>query len=97
VSEPRLKRGVEEIKKEIANSAEIEFHARRLVSRMAVALEASLMLRYGDAVAAELFCAARLPDGGGQMFGVLPKLSLPKLNPLESVIERHRPRFLEEG
>ena len=64
---------------------------------MAVALEASLMLRHGDPVAAELFCAARLGEGGGQMFGVLPKLSLPKLNPLESVIERHRPRFLYEG
>ncbi len=97
VSEPRLTRAVEEIKKEIANSAEIEFHARRLVSRMAVALEASLMLRYGDAVAAELFCASRLADGGGQMFGVLSKPSLPKLNPLKSVIERHRPRFLQEG
>ena len=97
VSDPRLKGAVAEIKKEVADSADIEFRARRLVNRMAVALQASLMLRYGDPVAAELFCAARLPEGGGQMFGVLPKLSLPKLNPLKSVIERHRPRFLYEG
>jgi putative acyl-CoA dehydrogenase len=59
---------------------------------MAVALEASLMLRYGDPVAAELFCSSRLADGGSQMFGTLPKL-----NHLKSVIERHRPRFMYEG
>jgi hypothetical protein len=64
---------------------------------MAVALEASLMLRYGDPVAAELFCASRLGEGGGQMFGVLSQSSLPKLNPLKSVIERHRPRSLYDG
>jgi putative acyl-CoA dehydrogenase len=56
---------------------------------MAVALEASLMLRYGDPVSAEYFCASRLSEGGGQMFGVLPKL-----DSLKSVIERHRPRFI---
>jgi putative acyl-CoA dehydrogenase len=88
ISDPRLTRAVEEIKKEIANSSEIEFRARRIVNRMAVALEASLMLRYGDPVSAEYFCASRLSDGGGQMFGVLPKL-----DSLKSVIERHRPRF----
>ena len=88
-SDPRLKRAVEEIKQEIANSAEIEFRARRIVKRMAVALEASLMLRYGDPVSAEYFCASRLSEGGGQMFGVLPKL-----DSLKSVIERHRPRFI---
>ena len=88
----RLKRTVDEIKKEIANSTELEFGARRLVNRMAVALEASLMLRYGDPVAAGLFCDSRLVDGGAQMFGTLPRL-----NPLKSVIERHRPRFASEG
>jgi putative acyl-CoA dehydrogenase len=89
VSDPRLTRAVDEIKNEIANSAEIEFRARRIVNRMAVALEASLMLRYGDPVSAEYFCASRLSDGGGQIFGVLPKL-----DSLKSVIERHRPRFI---
>jgi putative acyl-CoA dehydrogenase len=91
-SDSRLKRAVDEIKREIAFPAELEFRARHLVQRMAVALEASLMLRYGDPVAAELFCASRMADGGGQMFGALPKL-----NPLKSVIERHRPRFFNEG
>ena len=91
-SDGRLGRAVDEIKKEIASTTEVEFRARHLVQRMAVALEASLMLRYGDPVAAELFCASRLADGGGQMFGVLPNH-----NPLRSVVERHRPRFLDEG
>src|SRR5205823_4383613 len=42
--DPRLKGAVAEIKKEVADSADIEFRARRLVNRMAVALQASLML-----------------------------------------------------
>jgi putative acyl-CoA dehydrogenase len=59
---------------------------------MAVALQASLMLRHGDPDAADLFCASRLVDGGGHGFGVLPTRP-----GLKSVIERHRPRFYNEG
>jgi putative acyl-CoA dehydrogenase len=86
-SEPRLKVAVERIKRELANTQDLELRARRLVEQMAIALEASLMLRYGDPVAAELFCAGRLNDATGFTFGVLPK------HDFKSVIERHRPRF----
>jgi putative acyl-CoA dehydrogenase len=92
VRDPRLERAVDEIKREIANSGELESRARLVVERMAVALEASLMLRHGDPEAADLFCASRLVDGGGRGFGVLP--TRPEL---KSVIERHRPRFYNEG
>ena len=59
---------------------------------MAVALQASLMLRSADPASAELFCASRLGGEWGHTFGVLPKG-----HDLKSVIERHRPRFLGEG
>jgi len=92
VRDPRLECAVDEIKKEIANSGELESRARAVVARMAVAWQASLMLRHGDPDAADLFCASRLVNGGGHGFGVLP--TRPEL---KSVIERHRPRFYNEG
>jgi putative acyl-CoA dehydrogenase len=48
-----------------------EAGARRLVERMALALEASLLLRHAPRETAELFAAARL-DGGGLAYGALP-------------------------
>jgi len=86
-SEPRLKQVVARINKELADRDDVELRARRLVEMMAIALEAALMFRYGDPVAAELFFASRLGDNRAFTFGVLPK------HDFKSVIERHRPRF----
>jgi len=90
--DPRLRRMTDRLKDEIADADGIDARARGLVERMALALQASLMLRHGDPAAAELFCAARLDGEGGHTFGVLPKG-----HDLKSVIERHRPRFYNEG
>ena len=87
----RLDRAVEEIKVELADDSGVDLLPRRLVARMAIALEASLMLRYGEPQAAELFCASRLSEHAGSTFGVLPK------SEFKTVIERHRPRFPLEG
>ena len=90
-NDARLRRAVEELKREIADP-DGESRARGLVERMAVALQASLMLRFGDPAAAELFCASRLGGEWGHTFGVLPKGQR-----LQSVIERHNPHFHGEG
>ena len=90
-SEPLLRPSIDRIKRGLADADSVELSARRLVELMAVTLEASLMLRHGDPAAAELFCAARLSDNPGFIFGVLPKLEF------RSVIERHRPRLFSEG
>src|SRR5438034_1830806 len=90
-NDARLRRAVEELKREIADP-DGESRARGLAERMAVALQASLMLRFGDPAAAELFCASRLGGEWGHTFGVLPKGQR-----LQSVIERHRPHFHGEG
>jgi len=88
----RLDGALNQLEAEIANRAELESRARMVVERMAVTLEASLMLRYGDPAAAELFCASRVDGPWGHVFGALPTR-----NGLKSVIERHRPRFYGEG
>ncbi len=50
----------------------LEAAARRLAERMALALQASLLLRGAPAPAAAAFCAARLGGGQGLAYGTLP-------------------------
>jgi putative acyl-CoA dehydrogenase len=86
--DPRLDRAIDKLKSEIASSSDIEARARRVVERMALVLEASLLLRHGDATVAQLFLSSRLGGDWGHTFGTL------KPGPdLKTVIERHRPRF----
>ncbi|HVH64344.1 MAG TPA: acyl-CoA dehydrogenase family protein, partial [Candidatus Dormibacteraeota bacterium] len=84
----RLDRAVEAIKSELANESDVESRARRIVERMAVVLEAALLLRNGEPLVAQLFAESRLGVDRGQTFGTLkprPELKL--------VIDRHRPRL----
>ena len=45
--------------------------ARRAVEELAVAFQASLLVRHAPAFVADAFCAARL-GGGGRVYGTLP-------------------------
>jgi putative acyl-CoA dehydrogenase len=62
--------------------------ARRLVESMALALQAALLVRHGDAAVADAFCAARLDRDGGLAYGTLP----PRID-AESIVARNRPRL----
>ncbi len=53
-------------------STDIEFRARRLVERMALALQASVLVRHGDPAVADAFCATRLAGDHGRSLGTLP-------------------------
>jgi putative acyl-CoA dehydrogenase len=53
------------------DGAQREVEARRLVEDMAVALQASLLVRHAPPAVADAFCASRLGDGG-RVFGTLP-------------------------
>ncbi len=85
-SDPALDRSIAELKKELSNGKGAEAEARRLVERMAVVLEGSLLVRHGDPAVADAFCASRLGGDWGHSFGTLPQgLRLP------SIVQRHRP------
>jgi len=47
-------------------------NARRLVEHLALALEASLVVRYSPPAVADAFCASRLDGDSGRAFGTLP-------------------------
>ncbi len=49
-----------------------QFGARRLVEELAVALQASLLVRHSPPAVADAFCAARLGGEGGRVYGTLP-------------------------
>jgi putative acyl-CoA dehydrogenase len=85
-SDPRLDRAVDELKQQLSNGAGTEASARRLVERMAVVLEGSLLVRHGDPAVADAFCASRIGGDWGHSFGTLPEGL-----PLASIVQRHRP------
>jgi putative acyl-CoA dehydrogenase len=86
-AEPRLASFVTSLREELPGDLEtIEARARRVVERMALALQASLLVRYGDEAVADAFCASRLSGDWGQAFGTLPAGT-----DFGRIIERHRP------
>ena len=57
---------------EVFASGNPQFSARRMVEDLAVALQASLLIRGAPPAVADAFCAARLGGGGGRVYGTLP-------------------------
>lgn len=49
-----------------------ELNARRMIERLARALEASLMIKHADSAASDAFCQSRLGGDWGRTFGTLP-------------------------
>jgi putative acyl-CoA dehydrogenase len=85
-AEPRLDQAVAELRGELSDVEAIESRARRVVERMALALQASLLLRYGNPAVADAFCASRLEGDAGLAFGTLPAGT-----DFERIIDRARP------
>ena len=50
-----------------------EADGRQVAERMALLLQASLLIRHAPSTVADAFCATRLGPDGGRLFGVLPK------------------------
>jgi putative acyl-CoA dehydrogenase len=50
-----------------------QFQARRVVEDLAVALQASLLVRLAPPAVADAFCASRLGGEGGRVYGTLPR------------------------
>ena len=89
-AEPRLDAYVAALRDELPGDIEtIEARARRVVERMALALQGSLLVRYGDPAVADAFCASRLAGDWGQAFGTLPAGT-----DFGRIIERHHAGLL---
>tara|TARA_B100001939_G_scaffold344556_2_gene359201 strand:- start:586 stop:2280 length:1695 start_codon:yes stop_codon:yes gene_type:complete len=62
-----------ELKKLLTDTANAERNARRIVEKMALLLQASLVLRHSPAEVSDLFCAARLSQDRHTVYGALPQ------------------------
>ncbi|MEU8978151.1 acyl-CoA dehydrogenase family protein [Streptomyces sp. NPDC058246] len=82
----RLDGAIKNLLAELADLDGIEGRARRLVERIALVLQGSLLVRYAPPEVADAFCASRLGGDWGSAFGTLPH-SLD----LATVVERARP------
>ncbi len=85
-AEPRLDAFAGALRDELGNTEGLETRARRVVERMALALQGSLLVRYGDEAVADAFCASRLAGDWGKAFGTLPSGI-----DLNRIVARHTP------
>ncbi|NEC64863.1 acyl-CoA dehydrogenase family protein [Streptomyces sp. SID9727] len=82
----RLDAAIRDMLTELADLAGIEARARRVVERIALVLQGSLLVRWAPPEVADAFCASRLGGDGGAAFGTLPHTL-----DLASVVTRARP------
>ncbi|MFF5707428.1 acyl-CoA dehydrogenase family protein [Streptomyces sp. NPDC012794] len=68
----RLDAAIKNLLTELADLDGIEARARRVVERMALVLQGSLLVRWAPPEVADAFCASRLGGDWGAAFGTLP-------------------------
>ncbi|GAA2127302.1 hypothetical protein [Actinomadura napierensis] len=71
-ADPRLDAAVTGVKDSLQDLATVQVRARRIVERMALVLQGSLLVRHGHPAIADAFCATRLAGDWGSAFGTLP-------------------------
>jgi putative acyl-CoA dehydrogenase len=84
-SDPRFDAFVAATRDEFSHPEDIEPRARRIVERMAKALQASLLLRFSPPAVADAYVASRLDGDAGLAFGTLPGAT-----DFRAIIDRHR-------
>jgi putative acyl-CoA dehydrogenase len=85
-ADPRLDAFVDDLRAGFADTTDIEHRARRVVERMAQALQGSLLVRHAPPAVADAFCAARLAGDAGLNYGTLPAGV-----DTDAILERHTP------
>jgi putative acyl-CoA dehydrogenase len=71
-ADPRLDQALAALRAELADPAQLETRARRIVEQLALVLQGALLIRYGDPAVADAFTASRLAGDWGHAFGTLP-------------------------
>ncbi|HEX9208778.1 MAG TPA: isovaleryl-CoA dehydrogenase [Steroidobacteraceae bacterium] len=59
--------------RELRDPAELEFRARDVVDRMALAIQAALLVQHAPTAVSDAFCRSRLAAAGHHNFGALPR------------------------
>ena len=83
-ADARLDAFVAGTRDEFAEPETLELRARRVVEKMALALQGSLLVRHAPPAVADAFVASRLEGDSGRAFGTLPART-----DFEAIIDRH--------
>src|SRR3954453_10462329 len=86
-ADARLDRAVQELRAELTDTVDVEVRARRVVERMALVLQGSLLVRYSPPPVADAFVASRLGGDWGDGLGTLP----PSVD-TRAIVERATPK-----
>lgn len=68
-----LDRYTASLAKELADPSDLQYRARDVVDRMALALQASLLVRHAPTFVSDAFCLSRLDQAGAHNYGTLPR------------------------
>src|SRR3954454_13715333 len=71
-ADARLDDFVTRTRAEFADLDQVETRARRIVEKLALSLQGSLLVRHAPPAVADAFCASRLAGDGGLAYGTLP-------------------------
>jgi putative acyl-CoA dehydrogenase len=71
--DPRFDRFCLKLTDDLTGSPPHEGDARRIVERLVLALQATLLLKHGTVTVADAFCASRLDRDSGGAFGTMPR------------------------
>jgi putative acyl-CoA dehydrogenase len=82
----RLDDAVEALAKDLTDVDDLELRARSLVERLALVLQAALLVAASPPEVVDGFCATRLGGAGGRAFGTLPRST-----DVAAIVARHSP------
>ena len=80
-------RHIAALKNDMRETSDFESRARNLVDRLAVGLQASVLVQHAPDFVADAFCASRMESQGAHQYGALPKTV-----DFGAIIGRARPR-----
>jgi putative acyl-CoA dehydrogenase len=85
-ADARLDAFVASVRTEFADLENVESRARRIVEKLGLALQGSLLVRHAPHAVADAFCASRLAGDGGLAMGTLPADT-----DFRAIVGRHTP------
>jgi putative acyl-CoA dehydrogenase len=85
-ADARLDAHVARLRAALGDGEQLEHRARRVVEDLALALQASLLVRFAPPAVADGFCATRLDGAGGLAYGTLPAGA-----DTRAIVARHTP------
>ncbi|HET9109651.1 MAG TPA: isovaleryl-CoA dehydrogenase [Ktedonobacterales bacterium] len=86
-ADARLDAATDRLRRELADPADAEVRARRIVELMALTLQASLLARHAPHAVSDAFIASRLGGDWGHSYGALPPGA-----DTRAIVERARPQ-----